>query len=292
MTARNEHHDPPGSSDVVVGIDGSGPSMRALQWANAYCEMRQQQLTALLAWNQDDDQQIASADLSGEIDSAMELYMKSLLADALGPDHTAAWTVAATQPRAALVEASNTASLRVVGARGRGGFRGLLVGSVSRHLLNNARCPVAVVREIEHQQHGPVIVGVDGSEPATRALKWALRYATVEQRPLVAAYTWQLPIMPPTSAYTLMPTLELLRSDAPKILAGNIERAELGQAAETIEQNVLEGNAAGQLLNLADQRGASLVVVGARSKSRLTSLLGSVSATVAQHANCPVVVVP
>lgn len=163
---------------------------------------------------------------------------------------------------------------------------------MDRHLLNHARCPVAVVRQIDHQQHGPVIVGVDGSEPATRALRWALHYATVEHRPLIAAYSWQIPIMPPTSAYTLMHTLDLLRSDAPKILARNIDRAELGDAAHTIEQRVLEGDPAGQLLNLADQQGASLVVVGARSKSPLTSLLGSVSAKIAQHANCPVVVVP
>lgn len=292
MTTSATENDRLQRGDVVVGIDGSGPSIRALQWANTYCELRQQPLTALFAWNPDDEQPVPSDDLSVEVASAAELHVQSLLADALGPDHTASWEVTATRPRAALVEASNTASLLVVGARGLGGFRGLLVGSVSRHLLNNARCPVAVVRQIDHQQDGPVIVGVDGSEPATRALRWALNHATVEHRPLIAAYSWQVPIMPPTSAYTLMPTLDLLRSDAPKILAKSIDRAELGDPAHTIEQCVLEGDPAGQLLNLADQQGASLVVVGARSKSPLTSLLGSVSAKVAQHANCPVVVVP
>lgn len=292
MNQSSEDSDLPRTADVVVGVDGSTSSQHALQWAHAYCTRRQQPLTALVAW---DDNDLPSVGYNGDgpsFDRAMRTLAESLVNDALGTSHTVTCRVSVDRPRTALARASETASLLVVGARGLGGFRGLLMGSVSRHLLNNARCPVAVIRHIDHEQAGPVIVGVDGSEPALRALTWASLHAAVEQRALVAVYAWQLPIMPATHSFILVSTLDQLRADAPNNLARAVTRAELAERADEIEQCVVEGGAASELLNIADQRHASLLVVGARSKGRLGALLGSVSAQVSQHAPCPVVVVP
>jgi len=55
------------------------------------------------------------------------------------------WQVTPGQPRTALLDAASQAQLLVVGARGRGGVKGMLLGSVSQVLLNHASCPVGVV---------------------------------------------------------------------------------------------------------------------------------------------------
>jgi nucleotide-binding universal stress UspA family protein len=56
--------------------------------------------------------------------------------------------IVAGDPAHAMIEASRTAQIVVVGSRGRGGFRGLLLGSVSQHLIHHGECPVAIVREL------------------------------------------------------------------------------------------------------------------------------------------------
>jgi len=55
------------------------------------------------------------------------------------------WQVTPGQPRTALLDAASDAQLLVVGARGRGGVRGMLLGSVSEAMLHHASCPVGVV---------------------------------------------------------------------------------------------------------------------------------------------------
>ena len=75
-----------------------------------------------------------------------------LLAEALSgwqnryPDVSVRQRLVNRRTRPALIEASGDAQLLVVGARGRGGFTGLLLGSVSQAILHHSRCPVAVVR--------------------------------------------------------------------------------------------------------------------------------------------------
>jgi len=135
---------------IVVGVDGSESSVRALSWA-----ARQAQYTGAVlevittwewptsygwglvipeGWNPTDDAQKV-------LDEAIEPVARA------HPDLTIRPRVVEGHPAPVLVEASAGAELLVVGCRGHGEFAGMLLGSVSEHCVTNAHCPVLVLRD-------------------------------------------------------------------------------------------------------------------------------------------------
>ena len=134
-----------------------------------------------------------------------------------------------------------------------------------------------------------IVVGVDGSEHAHRAMRWALAEAQQRQAKvvLIHAFTYG-PIM--ASPYT--PTaIDQFAEDAEVVLAHEVALAQQVAPGLAIEGRV-ECASPGHVL-VDESRHAELVVVGSRGHSALTgALLGSVSSAVVRHAHCPVVVVP
>jgi len=143
---------PIGPRRVVVGVDGSDLSTDATGYAFEQASGRGLGLTVLHAWS-------ANVYTSGVALTALSEPWRELAAEQerITSEAIAQWAatfpnvdvlIRVTQGRPAdvLVDASAGAELVVVGSRGRGGFRGLLLGSVSRSVLHRAHCPVAVVR--------------------------------------------------------------------------------------------------------------------------------------------------
>ena len=136
-----------------------------------------------------------------------------------------------------------------------------------------------------------IVVGVDGSDHAQRALQWAATEARLRGTALVAVHAWHIP----ATAYSTF-TVPLVDSDALQRAAEDTLRAatEAVAARETgvvLERRVVEGPAAQALLTEADD--AALLVVGSRGHGGFAGLLlGSVSQQVVHHARCPVVIVP
>ncbi|WP_159940321.1 MULTISPECIES: universal stress protein [unclassified Nocardiopsis] len=139
---------------VIVGIDGSEPSRRAVEFAFAQAAFADTELVAVSAWQP----LVAFAAATGPIppelfddETAAEAARQALeeeLADPRlrHPGVTVDTRVVRAHPVVALLEEATPADLIVVGSRGRGGFRGLLLGSVSHSVLHGARGPVAILR--------------------------------------------------------------------------------------------------------------------------------------------------
>jgi nucleotide-binding universal stress UspA family protein len=274
---------------IIVGVDESDGAAAALRWAVAEAGRSGQPVTAVMAWSYRDqhgDDPAASFDLDyGSDDAARDL--DGIVERALG----AAGSVVARRalrgnPSDVLLDASHRAGVLVIGARGMGGFRGLLLGSVSRDVLYGSACPVVVVREESYDDGGPVVVGVDGSETARAALRWGLAHAKLRGGPLVALHACQ-PVQ--AGDFVLdVPSDERLGRELLERELGAVDTSGL---ETTVEARVLREPAAPALVEASGT--ASLVVVGTRGRRPLAGLfLGSVSDHVAHHARCPVAVVP
>ena len=139
------------SRDVIVGVDGSKQSDAALEFAFHTASKRQVGLLALRAWlppwlmASDERAREPIAELKVQ-EQALDILEESLRPwrDKY-PDVAVTARVTTSGPAPALIDHSRGAGLLVVGCRGRGGFRGLLLGSVSQAVIHHAHCPVTVV---------------------------------------------------------------------------------------------------------------------------------------------------
>lgn len=146
--------------------------------------------------------------------------------------------------------------------------------------------------------NGPIVVGVDGSDAAGVALRWALEEARLRSARVVAVHAWSFvppqPIGDP--GMLAMPAGDLpgqLSAEREAAQAGLDQALEelVGSAADVeVERKLVEGDAGDVLA--AESQNASLLVVGSHGRSGFkAAILGSVSRHVVNHAACPVVVV-
>lgn len=139
---------------IVVGVDSSEGAKAALRFALGEAKLRQATLRAVHSWQYgyigglgvESYVPMVGADLS-ELRRTAELALEATLHEVV-PDADGVVIerrVIEGSPTAVLVDASRQADLLVVGSRGRGGFAGLLLGSVSRQCAHHAACPVVIV---------------------------------------------------------------------------------------------------------------------------------------------------
>jgi len=130
---------------IVAGVDGSETSMEALRWAGRQAQLTGARLRVIEAWSPVDRTPMSPhIDFEAEVREALQRTIDLITKDFPGIDVSSAAVTG--HPSRVLIDATSDADLLVVGSRGRGAFTGMLLGSVSQHCVQQAHCPVVVVR--------------------------------------------------------------------------------------------------------------------------------------------------
>lgn len=282
---------------IVVGVDGSTGSTEALQWAWRESRLRDTPLVAVMAWglleqyhadpDQGFDANYGPADAQAALEAAVVTAVGAADADVVER------RVVNDLPAATLLDAVGADDLLVVGARGQGGFRGLLLGSVSQHCLNHSRSAVAVIRAgaTDRPAQNRVVAGFDGSEPAKDAVHWSLEEGRLRGAAVEVVHTWQIPYLGVYPYVGDAFDTQLFERAAREMVDTVLADADVTGLASPVQRTIVNGSPARAILEAS--KAADLVVVGARGLGGFTGLvLGSVSQQVARHATCPVVVMP
>ncbi len=296
MTAPFE---PVPAGSIVVGVDGSEHAGRALEWAAAEAVLEHRPLVLAHGTRSGGESDLATqAGLDPDgFESALREGGRELLAAAR--EHTVVArpglevheSLRDDDPRAVLIDLSTEAAMVVLGSRGRGTIRSLLLGSVGVAVSKHAACPVVVLRPAHPGSvRNGVLVGIDGTELSRDVLEFAYRIASARDLPLTVLHSYWNPM-------SLAPGRSPVRSpddegeDSRLVLAESL--AGMGEKFPEVRvrTEVVHGRPADRLVRRSGQM--NLLVVGAHQGGPLSHLTrGSVAASVVEHARCAVAVVP
>ncbi|MDF3143642.1 MULTISPECIES: universal stress protein [unclassified Streptomyces] len=293
---------------LVVGIDGSDPSLLAIDWAVDEAARHGLPLRLLYAslWERyEGSRPSLSADRPAE-----EVMVEHIIASCTerarlrNPDVKPSGEVLPDDAVSVLLGAGHEAFALVTGSRGRGEIAGRLLGSVSLAVAARAVCPVIVVRGSEQNLRGSfgrVVVGVGDSTDGEGAVRFAAHEAKARGCALTAVRAWRSP----AHEHANHPPPDSVRGDrqiADEPMGAHEEQASnrlTDALRETVREHPdvevhrrpVEGPAHRVLLEASTE--ADLIVVGAlRRHGHFGLQLGRVAHALLHHSECPVAVVP
>lgn len=282
---------------IVVGVDGSETSDRAVDWAAEQARLEGRALTlvhatgaagpAALLWLDQAgvDSEVAMDGVRREAEQLLDAVADRVAAAA--PDVEVRGVVADLDARDLLLELAREAAMVVVGSRGRGPVKSLLLGSVAHALSRDPVCPVVVLRPLgEPGVRRGIVVGVDALGTSTAALAFAYRQASLRQQPLRVVHAiWDArrstgEVGPDEEGY------DAERRMLAETLAGMAEQYPDVAAEPVLARGMVDR----VLVRLAE--GAELVVVGMHDRGGLAGLVrGRTASIVTEQSSGTVAVV-
>lgn len=279
---------------ILVGVDGSGESRAALRVAADLARLRGGEIWAVRAWQYPAASALpwSTEELpaAGDVEERIRGELRTVVAEEVGEGVRRGFAVERGQAAHAILSraAAEDVDAIVTGSRGRGGFTGLVLGSVTRQLADHTPRPLVVVRDTGRPPGlRRIVVAVDGSGGSLRALRWATELAREAEAEVVAAHALSLP----TWEYDLP-------EDDPGVAAAAEKLASewctpLVEAGVPHRSAVLDGDPRLLIPKLADEVDADLVVAGTRGHTGIAKvLLGSVATHLLHHERRPLALVP
>jgi nucleotide-binding universal stress UspA family protein len=293
------HIDNVAHRSIVVGIDMSKESELALEWAAHEAARRHAPVHLLHAYSPYEphvQQATWDPDPTELTESLAEQVCRhaSRVARARYPTLEVRIRKEPAPAGKALVEASRTAHVVVVGARGLGSVRSLFLGSVSAHVAAHAHCPVIVVHKAATRTHADamVILGVDGSRYSTGAIRFAFEQAAWREVGLTVVHAWLPDGIEGATVAMSRPVADWRELEAQERSLASVSLAGFKEEFPTVDvrRHVVRGHPVEELVRQSEN--ACLLVVGTRGRSSLSGLLqGSVSQAALRRAHCPLAVV-
>jgi nucleotide-binding universal stress UspA family protein len=288
----------PSPRPVLAGVDGSQHSRRAAHVAATQARRRSAPLRLLAALPSPYRGMVTVAPepaLASVLHSDAEGLLGDLAAElaAVAGAGQVTWAVVEGHPVDVLREASSTAQLLVLGARGAGGVAGLLLGSTAGGVVAAAGCPVLVLPDetmVTVSRRRSVVAGVEGRRGDDEVLRFAFEEAAALGTDLVAVHTWRDVVLDPAyQAVSALVDWDGVRADEERALAEALAGWRERQPGVEVREVVVQDRAPRGLVAAALT--AELLVVGHRRRNRLATLT-STTHGVLHRAPCPVAVVP
>lgn len=283
------------TAPIVVGVDGSAPSLQAASWAGQEAALRDAPLWMVYAsprWDHDVPlvPQPSTWGAGAEGAAREMLDHATVHARAGRPQLSITTDIIGGRVADALIGAAGEAQLLVVGNRGRGGFTELLLGSVSHDVVAGAPCPVAVIRQRHTGDRGEIVVGITGQPGQDSLLDFAFREATLRHAALRAVHAWVHPATRfPGDMQPLVYDVEQVGQEEELLLAEVIAGWREKYPEVTLIPQVMHEHPARALIDASAE--ADLVIIAAHSGVRALMGMGSVTHAVVHHARVPVIVV-
>lgn len=264
---------------VVVGFDGTAPSVNALEWAAHRVAKHVAQLRVVTVAVADDDPLLDVG--AGGVQQA----------HAIAPSaEIVASRVIGKMPQA-LLDAAAGATLLVIGAHRQRPVRAALAGWPPLRLASRSQGPVVVVPEDWSDSAGPVLVGIDDDDSSASAVRFAAAEAERLGLRLLLLHAWQMPSPTTDGAFAYLASPLEQKAVHRRILDDLRSEVRAQHPELNVEGALVQGAPSSALLSEA--RRCSLMVIGTHRRSLLEgALLGSVAQDTLMGSRIPVCVVP